>query len=33
MQATTPCCDPQGGGVAEVTRVEQPVEINYQFVI
>lgn len=32
MQAITPCCDPQGGGVAEVTRVE-PVEISCQSII
>lgn len=33
MQAITPHCDPQGGGVAEATTLEEPVEINYQFLI
>lgn len=26
---STPCCDPKGRSVAEATRVEQPLEINY----
>lgn len=31
LLAVTPCCDSEGGSIAEITTVEQQVEINYQF--